>query len=106
MWGTVFAREAKCNPILGARQWFGATCKFLSKEKTLLRREKLNAILNRLQNKGIIRIVDLTDVFCPGKICDYMSRDGQLLYRDQFAHPSVEAARASAPLIRKVLLSR
>ena len=83
MWGTAFAREAKCNPVLGARQWFGAACHFMSKENTLSRRNKLDVLLNRLQSKGIIQIVDLTDIFCPGATCDFISRDGQLLYRER-----------------------
>jgi hypothetical protein len=103
-----FTKEAHCDPVLGKSQWFspfGGACHFLSKAETLLRREKLGTALDRLQSSGAIRIVDLMDIFCPGSVCNYMTADGQVLYRDEWAHPSVEAARLSAPSIRGVLLS-
>ena len=104
--GVPFAREADCEPALAAPQWFapfGSPCRFFSKEQTLSRRARLNQILSSLRDQGKIAIVDLIDVFCPRKTCTYQASNGQTLYRDVYSHPSVEAARLSAPLIRDVL---
>lgn len=105
--GIPFAREANCEPFQAAKQWFapfGGPCLFLSKEQTLTRRAKLDTMLSRLHSQGRIAIVDLIDVFCPDKTCTYNANNGQILYRDVFSHPSVEAVRLSAPLIRDVFL--
>lgn len=104
--GLPFAREANCVPAVAASQWFnkfGGPCYFIPKEQTLSRRAKLNGTLSELQSQGTISIVDLIDIFCPRKTCTYEAIDGQMLYRDAWSHPSVEAARLSAPLIRDVL---
>ena len=106
--GLPFAREAECDPSLGEKQWFtpfGGCCHFLSKEETLRRRAKLDVTLTNLRNHRKIEVVDLLDVFCPGTVCTYDSGSGQMLYRDQDSHPSVEAARLSAPIIRNVIMS-
>ena len=104
--GIPFAFEANCVPEIAATQWFapfGGPCRFFSKEQTLSRRAKLNEILSAFQNQGKLSIVDLIDVFCPRKTCTYEAVNGQILYRDERSHPSVEAARLSGPLIRDVL---
>jgi peptidoglycan/LPS O-acetylase OafA/YrhL len=106
--GLPFAREAGCGPSVGEKQWFapfGPPCHFLSKEETLQRRAKLDQMLTDLSNQGKINVVDLMDIFCPGKMCTYDSANGQILYRDDESHPSVAAARLSAPIIREVLTS-
>jgi peptidoglycan/LPS O-acetylase OafA/YrhL len=106
--GLPFAREAECEPIVAKNQWFapfGGPCHFISKQQTLLRRAKLDDTLTALRNQREIDVVDLIDVFCPDKICTYYSSNGQMLYRDASSHPSVEAARLSAPIIRNVLTS-
>lgn len=105
--GNPFAREANCRPE-SAAQWFtpfGGPCKLPNRSQSLLRREDLNRILTSMEAQGKIRIVDLFDVFCPEERCTYTARNGQLLYRDEFSHPSVEGVRLSSPLIRKVLTS-
>jgi len=108
--GLPFAREAECEPStsIAKDQWFtpfGGPCHFISKQKTLQRRAKLDETLTTLRKQKQITVVDLIDVFCPGKMCTYDSSDGQMLYRDVWGHPSVEAARLSAPIIRSVLTS-
>ncbi len=106
--GLPFAREAKCEPSIAKGQWFrpfGGSCHFISKQQTLQRRAKLHETLTTLRKQKQITVVDLIDVFCPGKMCTYDSSDGQMLYRDSSSHPSVEAARLSAPIIRSVLTS-
>jgi hypothetical protein len=106
--GLPFAREAGCEPALAKQQWFapfGGPCNFISKQQTLRRRAELDKMLTTLRNQRKITVVDLIDVFCPGKVCTYDSSDGQMLYRDVWSHPSVEAARLSAPIIRNVLTS-
>jgi peptidoglycan/LPS O-acetylase OafA/YrhL len=106
--GLPFAREAECEPAVAKQQWFapfGGPCHFISKQQTLRRRAELDKMLTTLRNQRKIAVVDLIDVFCPGKVCTYDSSDGQMLYRDVLSHPSVEAARLSAPIIRNVLTS-
>jgi peptidoglycan/LPS O-acetylase OafA/YrhL len=103
-----FAREAECEPAVAAHQWFtpfGGPCHFISRQQTLRRRAQLDETLTTLRIQRKITVVDLMDVFCPGKLCSYDSADGQMLYRDIWSHPSVEAARLSAPIIRNVIVS-
>ncbi len=106
--GNPFTREANCEPVVAAKQWFtpfGSPCNFLPRNYTLARRAKLNEVLFALHQRGKLEIVDLFDVFCPGDVCTYQSSDGQFLYRDVYSHPSVEGAQLSAPSIRQVLSS-
>lgn len=107
--GNPHAREANCAPDVAAKQWFapfGGPCKFLSRDATLSRRAPLDAALGSLERNGKIAVVDLMDVFCPRSVCSYEASDGQMLYRDEYSHPSVEAARLSAQTIRRVLTAR
>lgn len=104
--GIPFAREAGCEPNVAVPQWFapfGSPCRFISREQTLFRRAKLDQTLSSLRKQGRIAVVDLINVFCPRQICTYDASNGQMLYRDISSHPSVEAVRLSAPLIRGVL---
>lgn len=106
--GLPFAREAHCQPVIAAKQWFhifGGPCQLPSRRESLLRRDNLNKVLVSLEAEGKLHIVDIFDVFCPEEQCTYNARNGQILYRDEFSHPSVEAARLSSPIIRKVLTS-
>jgi hypothetical protein len=106
--GNPFAREASCQPVLAAKQWFNAftdLCRLPNRSNSLLRREELNTLLVSLEHKGMIRIVDLFDLFCPGEECTYNAANGQILYRDEWSHPSVEAVRLSADAIRRILTS-
>ena len=106
--GNPFAREANCQPVAAAKQWFspfGSPCKLPSRSESLLRRNNLNKVLVSLEAEGKLRIVDIFDVFCPEEKCTYNAKNGQFLYRDEFSHPSVEGARLSSPIIRKVLTS-
>jgi peptidoglycan/LPS O-acetylase OafA/YrhL len=104
--GIPFAREAYCQPVAAAKQWFspfGGPCQLPSKTESLLRRKTLDKILVSLEEKGKLQIVDIFDVFCPEEQCTYHAKNGQFLYRDEFSHPSVEGVRLSSSIIRKVL---
>jgi peptidoglycan/LPS O-acetylase OafA/YrhL len=106
--GIPFAREANCPPIVAAKQWFspfGGPCKLPNRTESLRRHASLNDMLVSLESSGKLRIVNLFDIFCAGEQCTYNAMNGQFLYRDEFSHPSIEAARLSAPIIRKVLTS-
>lgn len=106
--GNPFAREAGCKPAIAAKQWFqpfGGLCKIPDKAESLSRRQALDDILVSLERQGKIHIVDLFDTFCPKKICTYNAANGDLLYRDEYSHPSVEGARLSAPIIHQLLTS-
>jgi peptidoglycan/LPS O-acetylase OafA/YrhL len=107
--GNPFAREANCKPNAAMRQWFhpfGSPCKMPGRTASLQRRKALDEFLHSLEKEGKITIVDLFDIFCPGRICSYNAVNGDLLYRDEYSHPSVEAARLSAPVIHQALTSQ
>ena len=106
--GLPFAREANCRPDTAVKQWFAPfdnSCPMPDKMSSLTRRKKLDEMLVSLSQRGKIQIVDLFSIFCPQKECTYFAENGQLLYRDEWSHPSVEAARLSSENIREVLLS-
>jgi peptidoglycan/LPS O-acetylase OafA/YrhL len=106
--GIPFAREANCQPVIAANQWFapfGSRCKIPDRSESLLRRDNLNQVLVSLETARKLRIVDVFDIFCPEQQCTYNAKNGQFLYRDELSHPSVEGVRLAAPMIRKVLLS-
>jgi len=104
--GNPFAREARCDPAEVVPQWYapgGRVCTFLTRAETLERRARLDEAMRDLAQRRGVTVVDLMDVFCPGQTCTYRAASGEILYRDAFSHPSVEAARLSAPLIRSRL---
>jgi hypothetical protein len=106
--GNPFAREANCQSVMAEKQWFNLfddRCKLPSRSESLLRRNDLNKVLVSLEAEGKLRIVDLFDVFCPEEQCTYNAKNGQLLYRDEYSHPSVEGVRLSSSIIRKALTS-
>lgn len=101
--GLPFMHEAICTPAMAAPQWFapfGRPCTLYSKGETLTRRNGLHDMLIKLQNRGYLTVVDLMPVFCADEVCGYYSHDGIPLYRDEWGHTSVEAARLSGRLIR------
>lgn len=105
------AREAQCEPSTAMKQWFSpfggpaGACAMPDRNESLQRRSELDKALQSLRQQGKIKIVDLFSIFCPGDQCNYNSADGQILYRDSFGHPSVEAARLSAATFADVFLS-
>jgi peptidoglycan/LPS O-acetylase OafA/YrhL len=106
--GNPFAREANCQPVSASKQWFnpfGSPCQLPNRSESLLRRDNLNKVLVSLKAEGKLHIVDIFDVFCPEDQCTYNAKNGQILYRDEHSHPSVEGAHLSSPIIRKVLTS-
>ena len=106
--GNPFAREANCQPVIASKQWFnpfGGPCQLPNRSESLLRRDNLNKVLVSMEAEGKLQIVDIFDVFCPEDQCTYSAKNGQILYRDEYSHPSVEGARLSSPIIRKVLTS-
>lgn len=106
--GLPFAREANCHPASAVPQWFspfGGPCLMPGRAESLRRRQPLDDLLGDLQNQGKLQVVDLFDLFCPEGTCTYRARGGEILYRDEHSHPSTEAVRLAAPLIRDVLTS-
>ncbi|MEL6659128.1 MAG: acyltransferase family protein [Bacteroidota bacterium] len=97
-----FAREAECEPELAIPQWYapaGGPCHFISKEQTIYRQKDLRSKLTELQLLSNIIYIDLFETFCPSETCNYFSGSGEILYRDAFSHPSVEAATLSSSQI-------
>ncbi|MCP9932256.1 acyltransferase [Cyanobium sp. AMD-g] len=106
--GLPFAREANCHPASAVPQWFspfGGPCLMPGRTESLRRRQPLDNLLTELEKRGTLQVVDLFDLFCPGGACTYRSADGQILYRDEHSHPSRQAVRLAAPVIRDVLTS-
>jgi len=104
--GNPFAREANCKPLNAAKQWFNELsdkCSLPDRSTSLLRRKPLDNTLSQLEKKGYIKVIDLFDIFCPYSQCTYNAANGSILYRDEYSHPSVEAARLSSETIRKAL---
>ncbi len=105
--GVPFGRDTGCVPEAAARQWFaplGGPCQSFSKQQILVQGERLAQVLSALDSQGKLTIINVMDVFCPTNMCTYFASNGQLLYRDVWSHPSVEAVRLSAPLIRAVFI--
>ena len=109
MHGTPFVRDAKCSPTQALAQWYqplGPKCPIFSRTQTLARRAPLEATLKQASAEAGVTLVDLFDVFCAGDMCDYLNPSGVMLYRDEYSHPSIEAARLAAPRIRAALFGR
>ena len=110
MHGLPFAREANCKPEDLYPQWFQALnqkivqCKMPGKEESFSRRRALDTALRNLNEEGYVEVIDLFGLFCPNQECSYFGEDNIILYRDQDSHPSAEAARMSAPSIKKFLM--
>ena len=102
-----FAREAKCRPEQAIKQWFApfpTRCQMPDRAESLRRRAPLDQTLRKLEERGEINLLDLFSVFCPMEKCSYEASDGTILYRDEYSHPSVAAARLSRPVVRKLLM--
>ncbi len=107
--GLPHMRDSNCAPAASLPQWFapaGGPCRYLDKVSSLQRRVPLDGVLQRLAAEGRIAVVDLFDLFCPGPVCTHRGADGSYLYRDVWAHPSIEAAERAAPQIRASLTER
>jgi hypothetical protein len=104
-----FARDAKCDPAVAAKQWFNqigeGPCEFISQKETLVRMEPLNKVLNNLERQQLIKTIDIMPIFCPGDICSYNGPDGVILYRDSKSHPSEEAAELSGKIFREAMIN-
>jgi len=105
-----FARDANCEPAVAAKQWFNqfgeGPCDYISQKETLIRMEPLNHVLDRLEQKHIIKTIDLMPIFCPGEICNYNGLGGIILYRDAKSHPTEEAAELSGRIFREAMINR
>jgi len=106
LYGVPFSSETGCEPSVAITQWFqiGSPCQFLSRDEALLRRKSLEAVLVQMERTMGTLLIDVFDDFCPSTTCSYQDQNGQLLYRDVTAHPSVEAARVVAPRISRAVL--
>ncbi|CAK6688298.1 acyltransferase family protein [Synechococcus sp. BA-124 BA4] len=103
-----FEREANCTPDMAIPQWYAPPwsnrCLIPDKEQTLIRRKELDTALARLSKTKKVKVLDLINIFCPTHLCTYVTPEGMILYRDEWGHPSIEAARKSEGLIRKAIL--
>ena len=100
---TPFMREANCTPLSSA-QWFNLTCNYLSKSISLRRRSLLHdALLDIQKRHQNFYVLDIFHDLCPGAICKYTTDDGVYLFRDKYAHPSVEGARRSSESLNRAV---
>ena len=105
-----FIRDANCKPTAAIKQWFDfdgypSRCTLFSKDETIARRANLHNMLSNLEDQNYIILIDLLNIFCPEDVCGYQLSDGTVMYRDEWSHPSVEAARNSSTIIREKLKS-
>lgn len=101
-----YLRDSQCDPTLASPQWYapsGGPCIYFSSEDTRRAQSDLRAMLGRLEEESLVKVVEMESIFCPGEICSFFGNEGIILYRDQFSHPSVEAALASADHISRTL---
>ena len=101
-----YVRESGCDISAFNRQWFnpfGSPCKLPNREDSLKYRKSLDDLFSKLESKKIIKVVDLFDIFCPDKECEFYNKNGILLYRDG-VHPSTEASLMSTNKIKKKLI--
>ena len=98
------AREAQCKPEVAIRYLNGGNCELPSREALLQRRGDIHNILADLEQQKKLKTVDLINIFCPHPRCTYAAH-GVILYRDEWSHPSVDAAEIAAPTIRNAILS-
>ncbi|SLN21096.1 O-acetyltransferase OatA [Roseovarius albus] len=99
-------REAECTPNVAISQWFapkGGPCHLYTRDETLKRLKPLQSQLTTLKEEGVLQFINLFGFFCPGPVCNYGTNDTIILYRDEWSHPSLEAARAVAPDVARQL---
>ena len=97
-----------CKPEYLFPPWFQQfnnpkSCLVQNRTVALSRIQNLNDVFIKLKEENVIEVIDLFHLFCPDTECTYFSKDGSILYRDKYRHPSVEAARLTAPYIKNIL---
>lgn len=100
-----YMRDAECSPEAGVPQWFapfGSACRFYSRAETLARRAPLTRLFQKLEAEGVLRRIDLFDLFCPGPVCTFQA-GRTVLYRDEYGHVSVEAMKLAGPRLRDAI---
>ena len=101
-----FARDSQCDPALASPQWYspkGGPCIYFSRMATLRAQSELRNMLDSLEASGLITVINVDSVFCPDETCSFFGENDLILYRDQYSHPSVEAALSAASHISQVL---
>lgn len=100
-----FIGESECTPDMAKVQWFKLqSCIYYSKTYSLKRMQSLNEVLQAVQTTNSnFHVLDLFSVFCPENVCKFYNNQGVFLYRDQRAHPSVEADYLSRPIFFDVV---
>lgn len=89
--------QVNCTPELARNDWWSfigqPPCSYLKKAKMIEQVAAYNRLLTIQANESNhVHILDLFEVYCPDEVCEFYSNEGVLLYRDEFGHPSDEAA--------------
>ncbi len=106
--GNPFMREARCTPDMSISQWyrFGAktSCRYFTRDYTIARRAPMQSVLEKLRAKHKnFFVLDLMDVFCPERLCTFNGANGEILYRDENSHPSLEANYLARPVFLRTV---
>ena len=101
--GNPYMRDAHCTPAMARKQWLNigepTICNYLSRAETLHRRRPLSNLLAKIERTHPnFHVLDLMPVLCPGPICRMQSGD-TVLYRDYWAHLTIEASHGARPLL-------
>ena len=106
--GNPFIREAQCTPDSAMPQWWSrygqSPCNYYSKCASLQRRSAYqNALLQLQKTQPNFFVLDLFDVYCPGDTCKFYNQAGTFLYRDEYAHSSIEASVLARPQLLETI---
>ena len=94
--------KVNCSPSQATHEWFRPrrdACNYASKSASAREKQRLDAVLDSLELSQKISTIDLFDIFCEGDLCTHTAANGMYLYRDEYGHPSNEAARSSSDKI-------
>jgi len=96
-------RRALCNPDIAFKQWYNlnesSRCEYYSRDLTLHREQGINDILDAIEaSNHNFHTLNIFPIMCPETICEIFNPDGVPLYRDIYAHPSIEADFLARPL--------
>jgi hypothetical protein len=97
-----FVRDSQCGPKLARRQGHepSGRCHYYTREASQVRKTWLQQTLAaREQSHTNVQVLDLFEVFCPGEVCGFFLDSGIALYRDEYSHPSIEAAVRAQPVL-------
>ncbi len=99
--------DSHCTPEMAKPKRFLDTskrCHYYTKLQTIQRIQPLLAVLEEVKNAyPNFHVLDLFPVMCPGDVCRHYNDQNVFLYRDEYAHPSIEADYLARPVFLSVV---